>query len=289
MSEGQIREGRMRQPKDWIGRSETREERLDPGRAEALRVTLETRDPPFEEGAPLPELWHWLYFWDYAAISRLGRDGHAERGGFLPPVPLPRRMWAGSRFRWLAPLKLGAIARKTSRIASIEEKQGRSGPLVFVTVRHELEGPAGPAIQEEHDIVYREAPKPGAAARVAKEAAPKGSWSRPLRPDPVLLFRYSALTFNGHRIHYDEPYSRRKEGYPALVVHGPLLATLMVDLARREAPERSPVSFHFKALRPVFCGEEIEIAGEPDEWGADLWVAGPDGGQCMRGRLEFRR
>ena len=180
-------------------------------------------------------------------------------------------MWAGSRLEWLSPLRLGATARKTSTIASIEEKQGRSGPLVFVTVRHELEGPEGLAIREEHDIVYREAPERGSAVRGAGEAAPKGQWARRLRPDPVLLFRYSALTFNGHRIHYDEPYAREAEGYPGLVVHGPLLATLMVDLARR----------------PLFCGEEIVVGGEADDRGAEVWVAGPDGGLCMRGRVEL--
>lgn len=274
--------------KDWIGRSETREEPLDLARAEALRVTLESLDPPVAEGTPLPELWHWAYFWDYAPLSQVGHDGHAARGGFLPPVPLPRRMWAGSRFEWLLPLRLGTPARKTSTIASIEEKQGRSGPLVFVTVRHELEGPEGLAIREEHDIVYREASKTGSPARAPGEAALQGRWARPLRPDPLLLFRYSALTFNGHRIHYDAPYVTREEGYPDLVVHGPLLATLMVDLARREAPERQLAAFRFRALRPVFCREEIVVGGEPDTKGADVWVAGPDGGLCMRGRLEFK-
>lgn len=273
----------------WVGRSESGEERLDPGRAEALRTTLESLDPPLAEGAALPELWHWIYFWNSAPLSELGPDGHAARGGFLPPVPLPRRMWAGSRVAWTAPLRLGAPARRRSSIASIERKQGRSGPLVFVTVRHALEGPEGPALEEEHDIVFREAPPPGAATtRAAGEAAPAGAWSRRLRPDPVLLFRYSALTFNGHRIHYDQPYTTGEEGYPGLVVHGPLLATLMVDLARREAPERGLAAFRFRALRPVFCGEEIRIGGAPDEAGAEVWIAGPDGGLCMRGRVDFR-
>lgn len=278
----------MDELESWVGRSESREERLDPGRAEALRTTLESPDPPLAEGSALPELWHWAYFWNTAPLSELGPDGHAARGGFLPPVPLPRRMWAGSRVAWTAPLRLGAPARRRSSIVSIERKQGRSGPLVFVTVRHALEGPEGPALEEEHDIVFREAPPPGAApARAAGEPAPEGAWSRRLRPDPVLLFRYSALTFNGHRIHYDQPYVTGEEGYPGLVVHGPLLATLMVDLARREAPQRRLASFSFRALRPVFCGEEMRVGGDPDAAGAALWVAGPDGGLCMQGRVDF--
>ena len=275
--------------KDWIGRSQTRQELLETARAEALRVTLESRDPQMMEGTALPELWHWAYFWDTAPLSELGEDGHAARGGFLPPVPLPRRMWAGSRLEWLSPLRLGETARKTSTIRTIEEKQGRSGQLVFVTVAHELAGPEGSAIREEHDIVYREAPEPGSGARAAGEPAPEGRWARRLVPDPILLFRYSALTFNGHRIHYDEPYVTGEEGYPGLVVHGPLLATLMVDLVRREAPGRRLAAFRFRALRPVFCNEEIQVGGEPDDQGADVWVAGADGGLCMRGRVEFKR
>ncbi|HLW28939.1 MAG TPA: MaoC family dehydratase N-terminal domain-containing protein [Kiloniellales bacterium] len=277
----------MHRLKDWIGRSETREEQLEPSRAEALRVTLESEDAPAEVGTALPELWHWAYFWDYAPLSELGHDGHAARGGFLPPVPLPRRMWAGSRFQWLAPLRLGDLVRKTSTIKSIEEKQGRSGQLVFVTVQHELAGPAGLAIREEHDIVYREAPMSGAPARSSGEAAPEGAWKRHLTPDPILLFRYSALTFNGHRIHYDQPYVTGEEGYPGLVVHGPLLATLMVDLARRSVPEKRLLSFQFQAIRPVFCGEKILVGGEPDDRGADLWVADPEGALCMRGRVNW--
>lgn len=282
----------MQEITDWIGRSETRKERLEVARAEALRVTLESRDPPCAPGQALPELWHWAYFWDYAALSRLGEDGHAEKGGFLPPVALPRRMWAGSRLTWRAPLRLDSEVRRHSTIAAIEEKQGRSGPLVFVTLRHVLEGPEGPALEEEHDIVYREAPaevqaEGQAAARGPGEPAPEGAWYRSLQPDSVLLFRYSALTFNGHRIHYDQPYVTGTEGYPGLIVHGPLLATLMVDLARREAPERRLANFRFRALRPVFCGEEIVVGGQPDDEGANLWVAGPDGGLCMHGRVAF--
>ena len=212
---------------DWIGRTETATETLRPFPADALAATLD-RDESYPEGAALPDLWHWLYFLPLHKLSESGRDGHAARGGFLPPVPLPRRMWAGSRFRFHAPLRVGVQALRRSTILKVEEKQGRSGPLCFVTVGHELIDGDTLCIAEEHDIVYREDPAPGAPAP-APQPAPEGSaFHRVISPDPVLLFRYSALTFNGHRIHYDQPYATGVEGYPGLVVHGPLLATLLM-------------------------------------------------------------
>lgn len=265
---------------DWIGRTETATETLRPFPADALAATLD-RDERYPEGAPLPDLWHWLYFLPLHKLSESGRDGHAARGGFLPPVPLPRRMWAGSRFRFHAPLRVGAQATKRSTILKVEEKQGRSGPLCFVTVGHELIDGDTLCIAEEHDIVYREDPAPGALAP-APQPAPEGSaFHRVITPDPVLLFRYSALTFNGHRIHYDHPYATGVEGYPGLVVHGPLLATLLMDLLRRQDMGRV-TGFAFRALATITDTAEFAVHGAPQPDGSvRLWARRADGALAM--------
>ena len=274
---------------DWIGRSREAEARIDPERVRAMQALLD-RDEGLAEGDPLPPLWHWLAFWDATAQSGLGPDGHAARGGFLPPVALPRRMWAGSRLRFPATLPIGAQARRRSTIESVENKRGRSGDLVFVAVGHRLESGGEVAIEEQHDIVYREAPKApkaGAAERPPEPAPTAADWSREIRPDPVLLFRYSALTFNGHRIHYDRDYCREVEGYPGLVVHGPLLATLMVDLVRRARPEAAITDFQFRAKRPVFDTAAFTVAGKAQDDGAAVWVADAEGALAMDGRVGF--
>ena len=265
---------------DWIGRTETATETLRPFPADALAATLD-RDESYPEGAALPDLWHWLYFLPLHRLSESGRDGHAARGGFLPPVPLPRRMWAGSRFRFHAPLRVGAQATKCSTILKVEEKQGRSGPLCFVTVGHELIDGDTLCIAEEHDIVYREDPAPGAPAP-APQPAPEGSaFHRVISPDPVLLFRYSALTFNGHRIHYDQPYATGVEGYPGLVVHGPLLATLLMDLLRRQDLGRV-TRFAFRALATITDTADFAVHGarQPDG-SVRLWARRADGALAM--------
>ena len=272
----------------WIGKEEQAEDLIDANRANALRATLESRDAPFAAGAALPELWHWCYFWSLAGQSALGPDGHAARGEFLPPIDLPRRMWAGSRLTWHQPLRIGEPARRRSCIRDIKIKQGRSGRIAFVTVGHSIEGPQGLAIEEEHDIAYRAPANPGeAAGRPLQEAPAEMAWQRRVTPDPVLLFRYSALTFNGHRIHYDQPYVTAVEGYPGLIVHGPLLATLMVDLARREAPGRRIAAFSFRALSPIFDTASFVVAGRPEGDGAALWVRGPAGELAMQGEVAF--
>tara|TARA_R110002072_G_scaffold22507_11_gene78985 strand:- start:5628 stop:6491 length:864 start_codon:yes stop_codon:yes gene_type:complete len=272
----------------WVGRQEQAEDLIDLNRAAALRATLESQDPPFRPGDTLPPLWHWCYFWSMAPQSTLGPDGHGARGEFLPPIDLPRRMWAGSRVSWRRDLPLGAAARKVSRIEKVSLKEGRSGPLAFVTVRHEVSGAAGVALVEEHDIVYRQAA--GAHDRPAPvRAAPSdSSWRRTITPDPVLLFRYSALTFNGHRIHYDQPYVTGAEGYPGLVVHGPLLATLMVDLARRHAAGRVIESFTFRAVSPVFDLAPIAVCGRDRGDNAAVWIEGGQGQLCMQGEVSFK-
>jgi 3-methylfumaryl-CoA hydratase len=196
-------------------------------------------------------------------------------------------MWAGSRLGFLRPIPLGAAIRRDSEIVKIETKEGRSGTLVFVTVRHWIIAGGAPAIDEEHDIVYRAPPKPGegAAPATGKPAPANAAWSRDLTPDPVLLFRYSALTFNGHRIHYDHPYVTQVEGYPGLVVHGPLQATLMLDLVRRQRPQARVERFSFRAVSPVFAGRRLRVGGQPDAGGskAALWIADDTGSLAMEG------
>ena len=273
----------------WVGREETVADVIDAGRARAMQAALDDRAPPLDVGDPLPPLWHWLYFWTVAPAAALGPDGHPERGGFLPPIELPRRMWAGSRVAFHRPLPLGAQATRRSTITDVTFKAGRSGPLAFVTVRHEIGDGQGPCLADEHDIVYRAAARSGETPRPGDPAPADASWRREVRADPVLLFRYSALTFNGHRIHYDHPYATGTEGYPGLVVHGPLLATMMVELARARHPEAPIAAFAFRALRPIFDTAPFTVAGRlaGDRSGAELWVADPDGLLAMRGTVEF--
>ncbi|MGH6947547.1 MAG: FAS1-like dehydratase domain-containing protein [Kiloniellales bacterium] len=283
----------MSQPRDpcaWIGRSESQEDILELARTWALQATLDDSGPGLRSGDPLPPLWHWVYFWQPAPTASLGPDGHAARGGFLPPIALPRRMWAGSRFRFEKPLLLGAKATRRSTVASVEEKDGRSGRLAFVTVRHEFSDEAGGRVLEEHDIVYRSAPVQGAPS-IAPEPAPPEAyaapWHRELVPDALLLFRYSALTFNGHRIHYDLAYVREVEGYSGLIVHGPLIATLMAELVRRERPRGVASRFAFRVRAPLFAGDRVVVAGAPDRAGAKLWMIGPGGRLVAEGEIAF--
>jgi 3-methylfumaryl-CoA hydratase len=274
---------------DWIGRSETAEDRAAAGPFAALAATLDISGAASGEhpapGTPLPPLWHWLYLLPLPLQSRLGPDGHALRGGFLPPVALPRRMWAGSDLVFHAPLRVGDALARTSTIVDVQEKSGRSGNLVFVKVCHELrrEGSAAVALTEHQHIVYRAAPGPKDVAP-APRAGPSGcAWERSIVPDPVLLFRYSALTFNGHRIHYDQPYATGVEGYPGLVVHGPLIATLLLDLLRRNAPGAAVAAFEFRALRPVFDTHAFSVHGQPAPDGrtVHLWATDHEGWLAM--------
>lgn len=268
-------DGGMPDFEEWIGVRRTTEERLDPTRAAALAATLERPAPV--SGDALPPLWHWIHFWAPTVMSELGPDGHARRGGFLPPVDLPHRMWAGGRLRFDAPLRLGATARRTAEIHDVRSKQGRSGPLVFVTVRFEITDDQGGALVEEQDIVYRGSM---VGNGVSADRARPGTWRRHVAADPILLFRYSALTFNGHRIHYDRPYAIEHEGYPGLVVHGPLLATWLMDLARHEAGLTCPSRFEFRARRPVFDTAAFTLNAARPDGVADrvsLWVADTEG------------
>jgi len=269
----------------WIGRSETRSDLIGATPALALNATLDHPETGFVSGTPLLPLWHWLYFLPLHRQSEIGADGHAKRGGFLPPVPLPRRMWAGSQFDFRAPVRVGDAVERTSTIADVSSKEGRTGKLVFVKVRHEVRcnGAADPAIVEFHDIVYREARKPDDVEPPPQRAATGAAWQRVIVPDDVLLFRYSALTFNGHRIHYDRKYVTEVEGYPGLIVHGPLIATLLMDLVRRNAPQAEIASFRFKAVRPTFDLNPFRVNGQLQDDGKTikLWAGDHEGWLTM--------
>ena len=272
--------------KDWIGRSECHRDRFRPEPAQFMQATL-GRDITLKAGDALPPLWHWLYFLDAKPMPELGRDGHPKKGGFLPPVSLPRRMWAGGRFTFHTEIPLGSEVRKKSTIKNVVEKKGRTGALCFVTVLHEFFLPGETlAVTEEHDIVYREDPKPD-ARKIAPKLAPKdAAVSERVTPSAVMLFRYSALTFNGHRIHYDVDYARSVEGYDGLVFHGPLTATLLVDLAQRMM-QKKPKSFAFRALAPLTNLQPFHIEGRPESDDVQVWARGKDGVLAMEATAAF--
>ena len=261
---------------EWIGKTHVVEDLVTATPYAALSATLDRGVERPMPGTALPPLWHWLYFLPLYPQSEVGPDGHAKRGGFLPPIPLPRRMWAGSEIEFRGPLNVGDVLTRTSTIDAVTEKSGRTGPLVFVRVRHEIRrrDEAALALLEFHDIVYREAPKPDDPVPDPKAAPTRNTWERRCVPDDVLLFRYSALTFNGHRIHYDRRYVTEVEGYPGLVVHGPLIATLLLDLLRRELPEAHVERFEFRAMRPLFDLHPFFVCGEPQQDGKTfkLWA-----------------
>ncbi|WP_119309696.1 FAS1-like dehydratase domain-containing protein [Cohaesibacter haloalkalitolerans] len=273
----------MSKLEEWIGKTETREEVIASFPANALAATLDRDDPDYTIGTALPPLWHWLHFLPIFKLSEAGYDGHAALGGFLPPVALPRRMWAGSRLKFLAPMLIGNRLRKSSTIKAIKAKSGRSGQLVFVTVGHQVFDGDTLGIDEEHDIVYREEVTPGATPPAPPKAPVNSAFSREINPDPVLLFRYSALTFNGHRIHYDHPFCVQSEGYKGLVVHGPLIATLLLDLLRREYPSATVQSFRFRAVSTIFDSELFSVHGSPQGncKSFKLWAKRGDGALAM--------
>jgi len=274
----------------WVGREELRTDRIDPRIAQALAATLDLDPETMKAGAELPPLWHWVYFTPNVRRSEIGPDGHPKRGGFLPPVELPNRMWAGGRFRFEQPLYVGEAATRVSRIVRCERKSGRSGELVFVTVEHTISGERGVALIEEHDIVYREpAPRgtPPGGERVAHEDKDEAEFRQRVRPDPVLLFRYSALTFNGHRIHYDHPYVTQQEGYPGLVVHGPLTATLLLEAFRAAHPVERVRRYAFRAVGPLFDTADFDVCGRLTGPGtAALWTD-CDGRVTMKAEVVF--
>jgi 3-methylfumaryl-CoA hydratase len=261
----------------WIGRREERCDRLDASRSAVLLAAIGHPDM-LRNGDPLPPLHHWLHFWEARTPEQTGEDGHPRRGVFLPPIPLPRRMWAGGRLIFRRPLLLGAEIRRVSTIGSITEKHGRSGKLVFVTVQHEIFGNGELAIEEEQDLVYREAA--AASPAPAAPAEPRNGGDDPedcdvagLDADPVLLFRYSALTMNSHRIHYDRRYAIEEEGYRDIVVQGPLQATLLADLAVRRL-DRPLTAFRFRGVAPALARRRLMLHVEGGEDGqVQLWTS----------------
>jgi 3-methylfumaryl-CoA hydratase len=266
----------------WIGREEVVHDALAAEQAMSAAAMLDLDPAQFAGAVALPTLWHWFYFLPRAPQQRLSIDGHPERGGFLPPIPLPRRMFAGARLTIHRPLTLGTPATRTGTIVGVSEKHGKSGALAFVTVRYRFEQQGVLCIEEEQDIVYREpgAPVPAPQPRELPALA-DGTWSRMVQPDTRLLFRFSALTFNAHRIHYDRPYAMQEEGYPGLVVHGPLIAVLLADLVRRHDARRI-AAFSFKGLAPLFDFGSVRLSGALNADTVALAAHGVDATQTMQ-------
>jgi 3-methylfumaryl-CoA hydratase len=262
---------------DWVGSTEEAEELIALGPVQAAAAMLDDTTTEFAVGSPLPPLWQWFFFLPRVPQSRLGPDGHPQRAGFMPPVELPRRMFAGARMRFLRPLVIGQPAHRRSVIRAVSEKEGRTGRLVFVTVAHAIRQDGATCIEEDQDIVYREAGERVGAPRPCELVpAPAGSWTRVVVPDPTLLFRFAALTFNAHRIHYDRTYATSVEGYPGLVVQGPLTAVLLMELVRCHA-RRAVAAFTFRAQAPLFDLAPFRLIGTPVGDQVHLEAQGPDG------------
>lgn len=265
----------------WVGRTETNCDTLHASHARRVAALLDHTTAP-DAGAPLPPLWHWFYFAPTTAQSRLGPDGHPERSGFMPPISLPSRMWAAGRLTFHRALRVGETVTRETEIASITEKTGRQGALIFLSLKHRHFDKGGLAIEEQQDIVYRDLSKTGQPAPDLDNSVPDADWRDCFVPDPTILFRYSALTFNAHRIHYDLPYATREEGYPGLVVQGPLTATLLMDRYLKHAG-RQPRSFSFRGRAPLFAGQRIQLCGRGghDDGVHTLWAEGPGGYTAM--------
>jgi 3-methylfumaryl-CoA hydratase len=268
----------------WIGRTETDVDIAAVKPAVLLAATLDHEEMP-REGDVLPPTWHWLYFLPVARQRDVGADGHPERGLFIPPVPLRRRMWAGSRIEFRRPLRLGSTLQRRTTIAEVSAKEGRSGPLVFVRVATEIASDGAVAMVETRDIVFRDQPAQGSTAPATPDAPSDAAWREERTSDPVLLFRYSALTFNCHRIHYDSSYATEIEHYSGILVQGPLLATLLADALRRHS-DVTPSAITFRAVTPIFVGEPFVVAGKSVERGAQAWAATAQNRVAMRAEME---
>jgi 3-methylfumaryl-CoA hydratase len=266
-----------------IGRTEAARDTLTPRLARELSATLGGSDALPALGAPAPYGAHWCLAPAIAAAGSLGADGHPTRGGFLPPVPLPRRMWAASSLQFHDGLLVGDDVERRSRIADVVLKHGRTGTLCFVTLEHQIFSARGLAVSERQDVVYRElAPPPADSKPPIAYDGPAPEWRQELRADPVLLFRYSAITFNGHRIHYDRDYAMRQEFYPGLVVHGPLQATLLLGFAAGVLG-RHPKQFSFRGVSPLFDFQGFALAARRHGEALSLWVQNEDDVQTMTG------
>jgi 3-methylfumaryl-CoA hydratase len=274
--------------KEWIGRKETAIDYVTVPAVNRLSATLDRDDAFPKMGDALPVGWHSTLFPRVVRHSQIGADGHPARGDFLPPVPLPRRMFAGKRTTFIAPLYLGDEVHRESTIQNVTIKDGRSGRMVFVTVKTDISNAKGVAITEEQDIVYRGEPDKNAPPAPPQPAPGKAVWTHEVTPDPVMLFRYSALTFNGHRIHYDHPYVTGVEGYPNLVMNGGLTTLLVYELARTHAS--TPIKFmSSRNVRALFVGRTITLCGEPsaDNKTAKLWAQDDTGALALTAEAEF--
>jgi len=277
---------------EWIGRTKSDADVIGATPCAALAATLDRPAQRPSPGTLLPALWHWLYFLPLSPEAEIGPDGHPRRGEFLPPLSLPRRMWAGSQIEFHKPLHVGDELTRISTIEDISEKSGHNGSLVFVKVRHEIRrrGETECALTERHDIVYRQAATPGEVAPAAAPAATDETWSKKWVPDAVLLFRYSALTFNSHRIHYDRRYVTEVEGYAGLIVQGPLIATLLLGLLRDHLPDAQVSRFEFRALHPLFDMNHFFVCGKPlpDGKTFTLWCRNHEGALSMEASAVIR-
>lgn len=272
---------------DWVGREEKWEARIAESAMHAMAAALDLEAVP-QSGEALPYGWQWLFFNPTVRKSELGVDGHPARGGFLPPVALPRRMWAGSRISYLESIPVGADATRCSRILKVQSKEGRKGSLCFVTVEHTTSYDEKICIVEEQDIVYRDATLPGTPAPTPKPYEGVPQWSQNFVADSTLLFRYSALTFNGHRIHYDQPYAQGEEGYPDLVVHGPLTATLLQQFAIEHAEGKRLKQFDFRGVAPLFVNRPFKLEGRKGDGNTlDVWARGSQGELAMSASASF--
>ncbi|MCO8146607.1 MaoC family dehydratase N-terminal domain-containing protein [Rhodovulum tesquicola] len=272
----------------WIGRTETRTGCLTVDLAGMLAGALGHAAAPVPDlapGAPMPPLWHWAAFPEFVPLSELGSDGHPRLGGFLPPLPYSRRMWAGGRLRFEGRFAIGEALHKRSEILAVDEKQGATGPMVFVRVGHRIEGAAGGVIEEEQDIVYLDIPETFTPPR--KLPLPEApAFDECVVVNEARLFRYSAATYNAHRIHYDLPYAREVEKYPSLVVHGPMQASLVMEAGLRHVGG-APRAFRFRGVHPMFADEDMRLIGTRTEDGAvELCTGTPSGHQCLQARLE---
>ncbi|MDO8864099.1 acyl-CoA dehydrogenase [Haliea sp. E1-2-M8] len=262
--------------KGWEGKTQQAFDDMSPFKARALAAALNHEHLP-EAGSELPNGWQWLYFLDTPSSVGTGVDGHPATGGFLPPSPLPRRMWGAGRVHHQRPVILGEPAEKTSRVELVDLKDGKSGTLLFVKVRHDINQGGQFCIKEEQNIIYRDMPTALARLPVGKAAPTDAEWSETLQPDPVLLFRFSALTYNAHRIHYDRDYAMHSEFYPGLVVHGPLLATLLSETLVRQFPGEWIRDFVFRAERPTFDGHPVQLCGKREGGTVSLWSVDHEG------------
>lgn len=273
---------------DWIGSKEVREEIISEFPARGAAATLDLDGEQMTQGSPLPPLWHWFYFLPTAPRSQIDRDGHPKRGGFFPPVTLPRRMFAGARTKFLQPITIGEPAVREGEVLNVAEKSGKAGQLVFVTVRYRIKQDGEVRVEEEQDIVYKEPGRPIPAPEPldSMPEVPAGAWVKDVTPDTVLLFRFSALTFNAHRIHYDRPYALQEEGYPGLVVHGPLTAVMLAWLTLESSGKRI-AKFSFQGRAPLFDLHPFRLIGQPVGDAVALEARGPDGNIAMQATAEL--